>query len=315
MSVEEKASEAIPAEVHMISGCKDEQTSADVSNVASFQLPDPAGRAGGALTSAMLKTLYAHHQKPDHDLSFQDVLLKVRDILAESKYTQIPQLTSSRPLDVTSPFEIVPDGNSGTKRAVIIGINYVGQQGELSGCQNDAKNMAEYIKDVWGFEESNITFLMDDGQNPDPTMENILNAFKQLVSDSEPGDVAFVHYSGHGGKVRDDNGDEADGYDETLVPLDYQQAGQIRDDDLFTTLVGAMPRGAHLTCVMDCCHSGTVLDLPYQFVADGEHEQMEAVEDFNFSPLLSLAQKIFGGGDVDGGELVQGLMGLAKRFS
>jgi hypothetical protein len=68
--------------------------------------------------------------------------------------------------------------------------------------------MAEYIKDVWGFEESNITFLMDDGQNPDPTMENILNAFKQLVSDSEPGDVAFVHYSGHGGKVRDDNGDE-----------------------------------------------------------------------------------------------------------
>jgi hypothetical protein len=28
-----------------------------------------------------------------------------------------------------------------------------------------------------------------------------------------------------------------------------------------------------------------------------------------------LAQKIFGGGDVDGGELVQGLMGLAKRFS
>ena len=136
------------------------------------------------------------------------MLLKVRDILAESKYTQIPQLSSSRPLDVTSPFEIVPDGNSGTKRAVIIGINYVGQQGELSGCQNDAKNMAEYIKDVWGFEESNITFLMDDGENPDPTMENIINAFKQLVSDSEQGDVAFVHYSGHGGKVRDDNGDE-----------------------------------------------------------------------------------------------------------
>ena len=106
----------------------------------------------------------------------------------------------------------------------------------------------------------------------------------------------------------------ADGYDETLVPLDYQQAGQIRDDDLFTTLVGAMPRGVQLTCVMDCCHSGTVLDLPFQFVADGEHEQMEAVEDFDFGPLLSLAQKIFGGGDVDAGELVQGLMGLANRF-
>ena len=30
----EQAKKAIPAEVHMISGCRDEQTSADVSNVA-----------------------------------------------------------------------------------------------------------------------------------------------------------------------------------------------------------------------------------------------------------------------------------------
>lgn len=156
----------------------------------------------------MLKTLYADHQKPDDDLSFQDVLLSVRDILAESKYTQIPQLSSSRALDVKSQFEIVPDGNTGTKRAVIIGINYVGQQGELRGCQNDANNMAEYIKDIWGFEEENITFLMDDGEHPDPTKDNIVAAFRQLVNDSEEGDVAFVHYSGHGGKVRDDDGDE-----------------------------------------------------------------------------------------------------------
>lgn len=94
----------------------------------------------------MLKVLYADHKKPDADLSFQDVLLQMREILKESRYTQIPQLTSSRQLDVSSPFEIVPEGNTGTKRAVIIGINYVGQQGELSGCHNDAKNMMEYIK-------------------------------------------------------------------------------------------------------------------------------------------------------------------------
>lgn len=30
-------------DIRMISGCEDSQTSADVSNVASFQLPDPAG--------------------------------------------------------------------------------------------------------------------------------------------------------------------------------------------------------------------------------------------------------------------------------
>lgn len=32
----------------MISGCQDKQTSADVSNVSSFQLPDPAGTSAAS---------------------------------------------------------------------------------------------------------------------------------------------------------------------------------------------------------------------------------------------------------------------------
>jgi hypothetical protein len=43
------------ARIIMISGCEDTQTSADVSNVSSFALPDPNGRAGGACTSALLQ--------------------------------------------------------------------------------------------------------------------------------------------------------------------------------------------------------------------------------------------------------------------
>ena len=137
-----RAQETIPAEVRMISGCKDEQTSADVSNVNSFQLPDPAGKAGGACTAALLKVLYADHTKPDADLSFQEVLLKLRDVLAAGQYSQIPQLSASRPLNVAHKFDLVPDNFSGTKRAVLIGINYVGDNpGELSGCHNDVLNM------------------------------------------------------------------------------------------------------------------------------------------------------------------------------
>ena len=37
-----------------------------------------------------------------------------------------------------------------------------------------------------------------------------------------------MHYSGHGGFVEDDNGDEDDRYDVTMIPVDFQQAGQIR---------------------------------------------------------------------------------------
>jgi len=44
-NVQKQSEKYIPADVRLISGCKDEQTSADVSNVDSFQLPDPAGRA------------------------------------------------------------------------------------------------------------------------------------------------------------------------------------------------------------------------------------------------------------------------------
>jgi hypothetical protein len=94
---------------------------------------------------------------------------------------------------------------------------------------------------------------------------------------------------GHGGKLRDDDGDEKDGYDETLVPLDYATAGQIRDDDLYKMLVARLKEGVFATFVMDCCHSGSVLDLPFTFVANGESSEMGENHDFNFGPLLAMA--------------------------
>jgi len=292
----EKAEGAIPAEFRMISGCQDRQTSADVSNVASFRLPDPAGHAGGACTSAILNVLYADKHKPDDDLTFKDVLMKMRDMLDTKGFAQIPQLSASRDIDVDTKFDITPDDFSGTKRAVLIGINYVGQDGELAGCHNDVLNMKEYLMDVHEFEEDNIHVLLDDGVHEDPTSENIIAAYRRIVAESVDGDCVYCHYSGHGGKVRDDNGDEADGYDETLVPLDFQEAGQIRDDDLLKTLVIPMRKGVFVTSVMDCCHSGTVLDLPYTFKADGEQESMQHDENFNFDPMMGiLANAALGG--------------------
>jgi hypothetical protein len=96
----------------------------------------------------------------------------------------------------------------------------------------------------------------------------------------------FYMKIGHGGKLRDDDGDEADGYDETLIPLDYETAGMIRDDDLLKYVVEPMQAGVFVTSVMDCCHSGTVLDLPYQFKADGKHDSMEEKEDAKYNPAF-----------------------------
>jgi len=288
MSFEEKVKAAIPAEFRMFSGCMDYQTSADVSNVSSFKLPDPAGRAGGALTTALLSVCYAENKVPEAELTFKEVLMAVREVLKEKDFTQIPQLSSSRIMDVDTRFDLTPANSTGTKRAVLIGINYVGQEGALSGCHNDVLNMKEYIINVHGFKEENIEVLMDDGAHTDPTKDNIMAAYDKIAKDSKSGDVVFCHFSGHGGKVKDDNGDEDDGYDETLIPIDYKSAGQIKDDDILKRLVIPMAEGVFATCVMDCCHSGTVMDLPYIFIANGEQTAMKEESGFNFDSAMEV---------------------------
>jgi len=158
---EGQAAQLIPAEVRMISGCQDHQTSADVGNVSEFQLPNCNGRSGGACTSALLKVLYNEDkQNSNKGMTFVGVLTRMRAVLKKGKYEQIPQLTSSRKMDVQDDFAIVPADFKGTKRALLVGINYVGTNGELAGCHNDVGNIKDYLVNVQGFQEKNITILM-----------------------------------------------------------------------------------------------------------------------------------------------------------
>uniref|UniRef100_A0A7S1J745 Peptidase C14 caspase domain-containing protein n=1 Tax=Eutreptiella gymnastica TaxID=73025 RepID=A0A7S1J745_9EUGL len=157
----------------------------------------------------------------------------------------------------------------GTKRALLIGINYVGQPGQLRGCVNDVAMMCTFLKSH-GFEERNMKVLVDDQmwKTPMPTRANMVDGMRWLSHGARPGDMLFFHYSGHGSQVRDLDGDEKDGYDETIVPLDHRSAGQITDDEVFANLCQPMPQGCRRTAVMDCCHSGTAMDLPYTFKAN-----------------------------------------------
>jgi hypothetical protein len=93
-----------------------------VSNVGSFKLPNPAGRAGGALTACLLNVTYSDHADTGKDLTFKEVLFQVREKLDGKGFKQIPQLSSSRATNLDETFTLVPEGFSGTRRAVMIGL-------------------------------------------------------------------------------------------------------------------------------------------------------------------------------------------------
>mmetsp|Transcript_118465 Transcript_118465/g.295595 ORF Transcript_118465/g.295595 Transcript_118465/m.295595 type:complete len:514 (+) Transcript_118465:56-1597(+) len=286
-----RAKEAIPATVVMFSGCMDSQTSADVFNTDSFALPTDAGPggAGGACTTSMIKAL-----SESENYSWVGLLKEMRSILAGT-YTQIPMLSSSRAMDLNGQFSVLHSEASGRTRALLVGINYMGSTSELRGCHNDVHKMCTYLNKN-GYADDCMRLLLDDGEHDEPTRANIIRGFEWLVEGAQAGDSLFFHYSGHGTSVRDDGDDEEDGKDECLVPVDFQAAGLLRDDDTFKHLVAPLQEGALLTCVLDCCHSGTILDLPYVFKAD--EEGLDAVESGQVNNLMPNA-------DFDLGKMLQ----------
>lgn len=159
----------------------------------------------------------------------------------------------------------MPPPGGPKKKAFICGINYFGTSAQLNGCINDARCMHYFLTQRFGFREENILFMTDD--HPDqwrrPTRYNMMNGFTWLMTGLRPGDSLLFHYSGHGSQQRDYTGVEADGLNETLCPLDFRYAGEIIDDELNRILVRPLTQGVKLHAIIDACHSGSVMDLPY----------------------------------------------------
>jgi len=53
------------------------------------------------------------------------------------------------------------------------------------------------------------------------------------------------------------------------LPLDFMASGYILDDDVYKHLVVPLAnKGARLTCIFDCCYSGSAADLNYRYSTD-----------------------------------------------
>lgn len=162
------------------------------------------------------------------------------------------------------------------KKALLIGINYTGSENELNGCINDVKNVRTFLTDNCKFSSSNIKLLSDE-ESEKPTRVNMENNIRWLMTDNMPGDVLVLHYSGHGGNIIDRNRDETDGRDETLIPLDFETAGEITDDWLFENLISKVPKDVTLWCFLDCCHSGTAIDLKHNYQSNCKYRKGGAI--------------------------------------
>lgn len=152
-----------------------------------------------------------------------------------------------------------------SKFALCIGINYKGTSNALRGCVNDKIHWAALFRG-WGY----AVVEMDDETVPRgsplyPTGANIrtqLTALVDRVAAAGPGATGLWSYSGHGSQQRDTTGDESDGKDEVICPVDFLAGGMITDDEINKTL-RRLPAGASFAAFMDCCHSGSGLDLKY----------------------------------------------------
>ncbi|KAJ1864945.1 Ca(2+)-dependent cysteine protease [Coemansia sp. RSA 2703] len=198
----------------------------------------------------------------------------------------------------------------GRKRALLIGINYFDTKHMLKGCINDVHNIKKFITEHFGFKEEDMVILTDDQRdNPRrmPTHENIIKAMKWLVSDARMNDSFFFHYSGHGNVVPSKTGDEIDGNDETICPVDFESKGQIIDDDMNLIMVRSLPRGARLTAIFDCCHSATALDLPFMYNHLGKLKNEKAIT-YAGKELMAAGSMYLKG------DTVAALKGLSKSF-
>ncbi|CRG93904.1 metacaspase 1, putative [Plasmodium gallinaceum] len=209
--------------------------------------------------------------KMNYPLNNVSNLNSVNNLDNNNRNTFLPNPVYYTGNSMPSPYseKILYFSSGNKKKALLIGINYYGTKYELKGCVNDTLRMKNLLISKYNFYDSSMTMirLIDNESNPNyrPTKKNILSALAWLTTDNKPGDIFFFLYSGHGSQQKDYTNIEEDGYNETILPCDFKSEGEIIDNDLHRYLIQPLNDGVKLISVVDCCSSGTCLDLAYKY--------------------------------------------------
>ena len=151
------------------------------------------------------------------------------------------------------------------KRALLVGIsdyqciNKYGGWNNIHG-KNDVVLLSSTLKNN-GVSVSCISDM-------DATKTGITSAINKLISQCKAGDIVYLHFSTHGQPFEDTSGDEDDGWDESIVPVDapieytkgrYDGENHLIDDELqvhCTKIREAIGTNGMLYVVIDACHAG-----------------------------------------------------------
>lgn len=126
-----------------------------------------------------------------------------------------------------------------------VDVSYYGQEYALTGCHNDARDMAAICKNQ-GYSP---TLLMDGEANA----ERIIHFLNSTANQLSPGDAFVLTYAGHGTQVPDMNADEPDKLDESWVVYDRL----LIDDEIYQAFADFKP-GVRILLISDSCHSGSI---------------------------------------------------------
>ena len=145
------------------------------------------------------------------------------------------------------------------KYAVIIGIGDYVDPGipDLTYGSVDAKAIHQKMIDpaAGGVPASNVKALFDQ----DATLANIRQAIGEwLPKQAKANDLVFMYYSGHGGVMPDESGEEPDGRRKFIIPhdanLEQMDKTALRNNELSLMLDRIAVN--KFVFVMDCCFSG-----------------------------------------------------------
>ena len=139
------------------------------------------------------------------------------------------------------------------KLALLVGINQYKSDKipPLLGAVNDVVGMRDLLVGRFGFRAEDVVVKTD----ADATHEAIVRAFHDhLIARADERTVALFYFSGYGSRMKDVDGDELDGWDETIVPYDSRQGSVFDiDDDEQGELFGALrAKTRYVTAIFDC---------------------------------------------------------------